>query len=336
MREPAFWWRKAGVRAALLAPVAACYGAVAARRMARAGARTGVPVLCVGNFTLGGAGKTPTAIAIVRMLTQAGERAVCLSRGYGGSVAGPKPVDAHADTAALVGDEALLLAHVAPTIVSRNRVAGAALAQAKGASVVVMDDGLQNGTIAKDFTLAVINGKRGIGNARVFPAGPLRAPLDAQLAASDALLVLGEPSGAADAIAAAKARGLPVLHGQLRPEPAAVTALQGRKVLAFAGIGDPEKFFATAAAAGIAVVQRMAFPDHHRYSAEEAAELVMDAEHDGLALLTTEKDHVRMAGDPALAALYARAHVLPVTMAVEEAEALRRLITESLRRHRPV
>jgi tetraacyldisaccharide 4'-kinase len=332
MREPAFWWRKAGARAALLSPLAACYGAVAARRMARAGTRVGVPVLCVGNFTLGGAGKTPAVIAIAKMLAQAGERVFCLSRGYGGELAGPKLVEVHADSAALVGDEALLLAQAAPTIIARDRVAGAELARAQGASVVLMDDGLQNGAIAKDFTLAVIDGKRGIGNACMFPAGPLRAPLDAQMAAADALLVVGEPSGAAGTIALAQARAKPVLHGRLLPDAAAVTALKPRKVLAFAGIGDPEKLFATAAEAGIAVAQRVAFPDHHRYSAEEAAELVMDAEHDGLTLLTTAKDHVRMAGDPALAALYARARVLPVTMVVQEEDELRKLAMAALRR----
>jgi tetraacyldisaccharide 4'-kinase len=330
MREPAFWWRKAGLRAGLLAPLAAGYGALAARRMARPGTRAGVPVLCVGNFTLGGAGKTPTAMALAQMLTQAGEQVFCLSRGYGGGLAGPKLVDAQVDHAAQVGDEALLLAHAAPTVIARDRAAGAALARAKGATVVVMDDGLQNGAIAKDFTLAVIDGRRGIGNGCVFPAGPLRAPLDAQLAATDALLVVGD-GASADAVLA-RARGLPVLHGRLVPEPAAVTALKQCKVLAFAGIGDPEKFFATAAAAGIAVAERRSFPDHHRYSAEQAATLVMDAEHDGLTLLTTAKDRARMTGDPALAALYARAQVLPVTMVVQEEDELRKLVAAALRR----
>ena len=125
MREPAFWWRKPGLACGLLAPVAACYGTIAARRMARQGERAGVPVLCVGNFTLGGAGKTPAAMLLAKMLQEAGERPFCLSRGYGGSLAGPKLVDAHADAAAQVGDEALLLARVAPTIVARDRVAGA-------------------------------------------------------------------------------------------------------------------------------------------------------------------------------------------------------------------
>jgi tetraacyldisaccharide 4'-kinase len=330
MRDPAFWWRKAGVRSALLAPLAASYGAVAAGRMGKAGARADVPVLCVGNFTLGGAGKTPAAMAIAKMLTDAGERVFCLSRGYGGSHAGPKLVDAHADAAEQVGDEALLLARAAPTVIARDRVMGAALARAKGASVVVMDDGLQNGSIAKDFTLAVVDGRRGIGNGRVFPAGPLRAPLAAQFARADALLVVGEESGAREVVAAVKSRGLPVLHGRLLSDPAAVTALKPRKVLAFAGIGDPEKFFATVAAAGIAIAAKRSFPDHHRYTAEEAAELVMAAEHESLTLLTTEKDHARMRGDPALSALAARTQVLPVTMAVEESEELRKLALGAL------
>jgi tetraacyldisaccharide 4'-kinase len=332
MREPAFWWQKPGLRAALLAPLAAYYGAIAARRMGRHGKRAGLPVLCVGNFTLGGAGKTPAVLTIAGMLTEAGERVFCLSRGYGGSAGGPRRVDAHADHAAQVGDEALLLARVAPTIVARDRMAGAEFARSSGASVVIMDDGLQNGSIVKDFTLAVVDGKRGIGNARVFPAGPLRAPLEAQLAATDALLVVGDGSGAVEVVAAARARGLPVLHGKLVPDAGTGVELKGRKVLAFAGIGDPEKFFASAAEAGIDVAERWAFPDHHRFSAEEAAALIMAAEHDGLALLTTEKDRARMAGDPLTETLAARVHVLPVTLVVDEADELRRLVMAKLRR----
>ena len=331
MREPAFWWRKAGLRAGLLAPAACIYGAVAARRMAKAGARAGVPVICVGNFTLGGVGKTPTAMLLAAMLAELGERVFCLSRGYGGSLAGPKLVADH-DHAAQVGDEPLMLARVAPTIIARDRVAGARLAREHGASVIVMDDGLQNASLAKDLTIAVVDGKRGIGNGKVFPAGPLRAPLAAQFKRTDALLVVGEESGAADVAAAAKARGLPVLHGRLVPDANSVTALQGRKVLAFAGIGDPDKFFATAAEAGIAVAQRKAFPDHHGFSAEEVGELIMRADEDGLALLTTEKDRARMIGDKLSETLAAQVHVLPVKMEVREAEELRKLVAAALRR----
>ena len=332
MRDPDFWWRKPSIAAALLAPLAAGYGAIAASRMAKAGARAGVPILCVGNFTVGGAGKTPAAIALARILTEAGERVFCLSRGYGGSVSGPKLVDEH-DTAAQVGDEPLLLARVAPTIVAHDRVAGAQLAQAKGASIVVMDDGLQNGAIAKDITLAVVDGRRGIGNRCVFPAGPLRAPLAAQLAHAHALLLVGdEGTGAREVVVAARARGLPVLHGRLVPDSTAIATLRPRKALAFAGIGDPEKFFATVEHAGIGIAARKSFPDHHHYTAEEAAELVMNAEREALTLLTTEKDHARMRGDPALAALCARARVLPVTLVVEQATELRTLALAALKR----
>src|SRR3974390_54997 len=177
MPDPAFWWRKAGLAARLLSPAAACSGAIAAGRMMRQGAKGGVPVLCVGNFTLGGVGKTPTVIALVKMLRDAGEKPFCLSRGYGGRLAGPKQVDAHSDSAKQVGDEALLLARAAPTVVSRDRVAGAQAAYAAGASVVVMDDGLQNASLAKDFTIAAIDGRRGLGNARVFPQVPCGRPL---------------------------------------------------------------------------------------------------------------------------------------------------------------
>ena len=329
MHEPAFWWRKAGQKAGfasgLLAPAAACYGAIAARRMARPGARAGVPVICVGNFTLGGAGKTPAAMWLAKMLEYAGEKPFCLSRGYGGSLAGPQRVDPKLDGAAQVGDEALLLARVASTIVSHDRVAGAEAARVAGASAVVMDDGLQNASLAKDFTLAVVDGRHGIGNARVFPAGPLRAPLAAQLAKTDALLVVGDGDIGIQS-------DLPVFHGRLVPDTAAVTALQARPVLAFAGIGDPDKFFATAETARITVVQRKPFPDHHRFTAAEAADLIMRAEHEGLALLTTEKDRARMTGEPLLAALAAKSYVLPVTLVVEEADALRRLVLGKIRR----
>jgi tetraacyldisaccharide 4'-kinase len=328
MREPAFWWQPAGLAAALLSPFGKVYGAIAANRMARTGTLAGLPVLCVGNFTLGGAGKTPTALMLTALLREAGETPFCLTRGYGGKVTRPRLVNA-GDAASEVGDEALMLARVAPTVVGRNRVVGAALAKSKGASVVIMDDGLQNASLIKTLTIAVVDGRRGIGNGQVFPAGPLRAPLAAQLKRCDALLVIGDDVQARDVVAQAGA--LPVFHGRLTPDAAAVTALRGRKVLAFAGIGDPDKFFATVEQAGIEIGARRSFGDHHRYSAEEAAELVMTAEHETLTLLTTEKDRARMTGNPALAALADEAEVLPVTLEVDEAEALRSLVTKKLK-----
>jgi tetraacyldisaccharide 4'-kinase len=216
--------------------------------------------------------------------------------------------------------------------VPRAGGAGPGRARAEGADVIIMDDGLQNGSLHKDFTIAVVDGRRGIGNACVFPAGPLRAPLEAQLARTDALLVIGGDDGAGEMIAKAQARGLPVWHGRLVPDAAAVAALKARKVLAFAGIGVPEKFFASVAEVGLTIAQRRAFPDHHRFTPAEAAKLVMDAEHEALALVTTEKDHARLMGEPALAALAQRAHVLPVAVDVTELEDLRQTVLAVLRR----
>ncbi|HEY7231825.1 MAG TPA: tetraacyldisaccharide 4'-kinase [Pseudolabrys sp.] len=332
MRDPAFWWRDAGLRARALAPLGFIYGAIAARRMMRKGTRAGLPVVCVGNFTLGGAGKTPTVILIARMLTEAGERPFCISRGYGGTEAGPRMVDHRTDSAAQVGDEALLLARAAPTIVARDRIAGAAFAQAQGASAIILDDGLQNPSLAKDFTLAVIDARRGIGNGFVFPAGPLRAPLDEQLARTDGLLVVGEGAGADDIAAQLRVKSRPVFNGHLRPDDSAASSLKGRHVLAFAGIGNPEKFFATVSAAGIVVTERKIFPDHHRFTAQEADTLVARADRAGLVLLTTEKDRSRMKGEPHLETLAARVRTLPVAMAVQNVDVFRQAVMSALRR----
>ncbi|HET7805673.1 MAG TPA: tetraacyldisaccharide 4'-kinase [Pseudolabrys sp.] len=332
MREPAFWWRGAGPQAQLLAPLGLIYGTITARRMATEGAHAGLPVLCVGNFTLGGAGKTPAVIMLAKMLAENGGRPFCLSRGYGGTETGPRLVDGRSDSAAQVGDEALLLARAAPTVVARDRVDGAEFARTQGASVIILDDGLQNPSLAKDFTLAVIDARRGIGNARVFPAGPLRAPLDAQLARTDAMLVVGEGNAADGVAAQLRAQSRPVFHARLAPDKAAVSALSGQNVLAFAGIGDPDKFFATAHVAGIVVSERRTFPDHHRYTPQDASELILRAQHSALTLLTTEKDRARMDGDPRLAKLAASVQTLPVTMIVEEAGELRALIEAKLPR----
>lgn len=336
MREPSFWWRDAGPLAHLLAPAAALYGAVAAFRLTRAGRRPRIPVVCIGNLTVGGAGKTPAAIAVARLLQGAGARPAVLTRGYGGQLAGPVIVTpAHA--AAEVGDEPLLLRRVAPTIVARDRVAGAAAAEAAGADVIVMDDGFQNPALAKDLSLLVVDGRRGIGNGRVVPAGPMRAPLAAQLARAQALLVVGEPEGAAQrVIAAARKRALPVLTGRLEPEPGALAALAGRQVLAFAGIADPEKFFAGLRAGGIAIAQAKRFADHHVFTAPEAAALIGSAEAGRLTLVTTEKDLARMAGNPALVALAARATAFPVRLAFDDAKLIEALLRNALKRGAPI
>jgi tetraacyldisaccharide 4'-kinase len=318
MREPTFWWRAAGIESCLLAPAAAIYGAVAASRLSRKGYRAGVPVICVGNPTLGGAGKTPTALAVARMLQATGERPVFLSRGYGGRQRGPLLVAPDRDHAADVGDEPLLLARAAPTVVAHDRVAGAKAAHAAGATVIVMDDGFQNPSLAKDFSMLVIDGRRGLGNSKVFPAGPLRAPLNAQLARADAVILVGAVAEGGAARVAAEARKLPVFHARLEPDRAVIAALTGRRVLAFAGIGDPEKVFMTLRAAGIAVAATRSFADHHRYTPADVRDLCRQAEAEGLTLVTTEKDKARLQGEAALAELAERVCVLPVGLVLEQ------------------
>jgi tetraacyldisaccharide 4'-kinase len=287
-------------------------------------------VLCVGNPTVGGSGKTPTALALARLLMDAGERPFLLSRGYGGRLSGPVRVDTEHHRADDVGDEPLLLARGAPTVIARDRVAGARVARAAGASVIVLDDGFQNPALAKDLSILVIDGRRGTGNGRVFPAGPLRAPLAAQFERAHAVLIIGDGPAGAMTAHDAELRGLTVFRGRLVPDSASVAALAGGRVLAFAGIGDPEKFFATLRDAGIDVVIARGFPDHHRFTAGEAAALVAEADRAGLTLVTTEKDFVRLAYKRALAALAARSRALPVALEIEEEDRFRRFVLTAL------
>jgi tetraacyldisaccharide 4'-kinase len=326
MREPAFWWREGPLASALLAPLATLYAAIATWRLARPGRRPSIPVVCIGNLTVGGAGKTPTALTVARMLTKAGERPVFLSRGYGGTLAGPLMVDPARHRAREVGDEPLLLARTAPTIVARDRVTGAGIAA--GASVIVMDDGFHNPSLTKDFSVLVVDARRGIGNGRVIPAGPLRAPVDAQLARAHALVVVGTSTGRCAVAEMARARDIPVLRASLQADTAFIAGLAGRRVLAFAGIGDPQKFFATLAEAGVALAATRSFADHHRYTRGEAAALCEQAERDGLALVTTEKDLARLSGEEQ--PLSARARALPVTLAFEDEARFASLLLERL------
>lgn len=335
MREPGFWWQKPGLLSALLWPASALYGAVAAFRMRRAGTRAGIPVICVGNFTLGGTGKTPAAIAIAKLLAAQKERPFFLTRGYGGRLEGPLLVDPKIHASADVGDEPLLLARMAPTVVARDRVQGAALAQSAGASVVVMDDGLQNPALAKDLAIAVVDARRGFGNARVFPAGPLRAPLRQQFSCVQAMLLVGKGAGERRSLEFAGAHGCKVMRAQLEPSAAALRDLPRRKVYAFAGIGDPEKFFVTLSAAGIEASVEESFPDHHPYAEAEAARILERCAAQNLLPLTTEKDLVRLAKATGTRARLAdAARALPVTLVADEA--LGDLVRSAIaRRRRP-
>ncbi len=330
MRPPAFWWQaEPSLLARLLRPAGLIYGSVSGRRMGRPGERAPLPVVCIGNFTLGGAGKTPTALAVAGMLAGAGERPAFLSRGYGGRLPGPLRVEPH-HRAADVGDEPLLLARTAPAVVSRDRPAGARLAHGIGATAVVMDDGLQNPSLAKDCALAVVDGATGIGNGLVLPSGPLRAPMEAQWPALDAVLVIGGGAGGEAVAREAERRGRRVFRAGLMPDPAAARALRGRRVLAFAGIGRPDKFFETLRACGAAVEAARPFPDHHPYTEADLAGLKAEAEQQGLQPVTTEKDLVRIAN----AETWPELSSLPVRLYLEDEAGLRDLILGRVRESR--
>jgi tetraacyldisaccharide 4'-kinase len=325
MRAPAFWWQQTpSLLAHLLRPSSTVYGAVAALRMKRNGERAGLPVICVGNFTAGGAGKTPTALAIAEMLDAAGESPAFLSRGYGGRLSGPVQVGER-HTARDVGDEPPLLARRAPTILSRDRPAGARLALEIGATVVVMDDGLQNPSLSKDCVIAVVDGATGIGNALCLPSGPLRAPMTAQWPAIDAVLVIGSGAGG-DAVAIeAEKQGKRAFKATLMPYSAAVETVRDRRVLAFAGIGRPEKFFETLRACGAIVERTHAFPDHHPYKAAELETLREEAERLGLLAVTTEKDLARISGVDDRKP-WDRLVSLPVRLCLDDEDAFKKFI----------
>ncbi|WP_092141597.1 tetraacyldisaccharide 4'-kinase [Bradyrhizobium sp. NFR13] len=330
MREPAFWYPPSTWLSRLLMPLGAIYGEVAGSRMARKGVDVGIPVLCVGNYHVGGAGKTPTTLALVQVLRDLGETPVVLSRGYGGRLHGPVKVDPSRHQAADVGDEPLMMARQVPVVISRDRVAGAALARSTGASVIVMDDGFQNPAITKDASFIVIDSNRGLGNGRVLPAGPLRAPLDLQIARTDALVVIGDGVAATGVAALVAGQGGPVLTARLVPDETSVTALRGKRVLAFAGIGDPQRFFRTLRHAGVDVAVEKAFADHHPYAPGEIDALAAQAKHGGLSLVTTEKDFVKLGSMPAAAEIVPFA----VTLAFEDKAALQAFVIERLNRAR--
>lgn len=330
MRAPGFWWKAPGFASAALAPLSALYGAVAGTRLKRTGARAAVPVICIGDPTVGGAGKTPTAIAVAEVLLELGEKPFFVTRGYGGSEKGPVLVKILEHGARDVGDEPLLLASVAPVVVSANRVAGAKLAAESGASVIVMDDGFQNPALLKDLSFLVIDGVSGVGNGFVFPAGPLRAPLAAQLERADAIVVIGGGASGESVARQTAARGRTIFRAQLTPEPETVAEIKGEKILAYAGIGRPAKFFATLEATGCHIAERREFPDHHPFAGNDARELLDTAHNRNLTLVTTAKDHARMYKNAALNELADASRVLSVDLHFEEEAALKALLQKTL------
>jgi tetraacyldisaccharide 4'-kinase len=320
VRAPEFWAHR-GIVPTLLEPLAALYAAVgAARAMLATPFRAAVPVLCVGNLVAGGAGKTPVVLSLAQLLRERGRRPHIVTRGYGGRLSGPVRVDPVEHGAADIGDEALLLAHAAPCWVSRDRVEGTKAAIAAGADLVLLDDGFQNPSLVKNLSFVVVDGAYGFGNRRVLPAGPLREPIERGLGRADAVILIGgDDSGAAAAIGGR----LPMLHATLEPQCAA--ELAGCRVLAFAGIGRPAKFYATLAGVGAEIVAHRDFPDHHAYSAAEIALLVTGAKARAARLVTTAKDLVRVPEQ-----FRAGIAVLEVVVAWREPDRLNELLTRAL------
>ncbi len=332
LETPFWWYRKKGVLAWALSPLGSLYGRMAEARAARVETyRSKLPVICIGNFTAGGAGKTPTAIAIAALLKQLGAKPAFLTCGYGGTNKGPVLV-AKGMSAEEVGDEPLLLAEAAPTIVAADRAAGAKAIEAIDADVIVMDDGFQNPVLAKDLSLIVTDAGAGVGNGLVIPAGPLRAPLEPQMARADALIAIGDGGKAKPLIEAFASQGKPVLKARMEPR-------QDRRwlsvlpVIGFAGIGLPSKFFDTLRNNGARLIDARAYRDHYRYSERQARSLLKEANDYNAMLVTTEKDWVRLPDDDGSDAAELKHRSRPFAIAVkfDDAAAVKELLSDAMK-----
>lgn len=320
MQAPEFWRRRGWQSLALLPAAGAFAAAGSLRRLLARPAVAPLPVICVGNLVAGGAGKTPVTLELARLLGAEGRLPHILTRGYGGALAGPVRVDPAVHDFHAVGDEALLLAAAAPTWVAHDRPAGARAAAAAGADLILMDDGMQNPSLKKDLALLVVDAGYGFGNGRVMPAGPLRELRSSGLKRAQAAVVIGDDPGL---IGADLARDLPVLRARLVPSDDGAR-WNGRRVLAFAGIGRPQKFFDSLTVLGADLVAGIGFPDHHPYRTEDLAGLLAEAEAAGAAPVTTTKDWVRLPAD-----LRPRVETLAVRLAwsrPEDEALIRRLL----------
>jgi tetraacyldisaccharide 4'-kinase len=332
--EPGWWYgsgRREELVARILAPLGELYGSVLQSRFkGHVPYASRLPVICIGNFTAGGTGKTPLALFVTDYLASLGESPVCLTRGYGGTASGPIWVASGSSTARQVGDEPLLLARAGPTLVARDRKAGAQLIEEGSvpASVIVMDDGMQNPELKKNLVLAVVDGKRGLGNGRVIPAGPLRAPLEFQAGLVDCVVVNGvdgENAGAEGSVLDRLKRSFPgpVLEARVAPV-GEFEWLRSSPVVAYAGIGNPDRFFELLKTLGAEIIARKAFPDHHAFSQADAAALLAEAWSSGAQLVTTEKDMARLGGATGKCAeLLAVSRALPIRLKLEERDLMR-------------
>ncbi len=305
MKTPAFWTRR-DWRSTLLLPAAWLYRAAdRVLRSLKRPYRAPVPVICVGNLTVGGSGKTPTVIYLVQHLIEQGKAVHVVSRGYGGSMTGPLAVDLARHSAEQVGDEPLLIAAYAPTWIARDRAAGIKAAVAAGAEVVVLDDGFQNPSVEKDLSIIVVDAGFGFGNGRTLPAGPLREPVAQGMARADAVLLIGTPPEPWPD----RFHEKPVLRASLVPKYSGI-GLEGARVLAFAGIGRPEKFFQTVRELGAEIVESESFADHQIYSRVLVERLLARADAKDLMVVTTEKDAVKLPS-------FTRGKIWPVPVGLE-------------------
>lgn len=331
-KTPEFWYPQLGnddasnsVMPTLLCPLEALYKiAFKLHQSMSVMEKAAIPVLCVGNLVAGGTGKTPSSIAFLKFLIESGfaKNPYFLIRGYGGAERGPVLVNPDSHTAWDVGDESLILARHAPTVVSADRIDGAALAHRNGADLVIMDDGLQNPGIHKDLKIIVINGEMGFGNGHMMPAGPMREPLEQGLRKADAFLLIGKDKTNA---AATLPDGIPVLKAHLEAKPENIPDMN-KKYLAFAGLGYPEKFFGFLKNdIGLDVVREVRFADHCPYEEEDLAALAKQAKDIGADLITTQKDYLRL---PTIKGVHV--HALPIHMVWDTPGILKTLLKKTL------
>lgn len=320
--EPSWWYGRGETwKAVLLSPVAAIVGAIAKRRILNAKPyRSRLPVICVGNFTAGGSGKTPLALLLAKTLAAEGREPWFLSRGYGGKLEGPLRVDPERHTADDVGDEPLLLARAFPAVVARDRRQGAQTIEkmAPANAVILMDDGLQNPALAKDLSIAVVDARRGFGNGRVIPAGPLRAPLNVQAPLVQLVVLMGGRGASDDPVALTirQLTDVPIIAARTQTDESA-TRFREKKIFAFAGIANPDRFFASLEETGATIVAKRAFADHHAFSEAETRGLLEDADRLGATLVTTEKDFARLGGSGFCADLKKRSQTLAIATVIE-------------------
>lgn len=288
-----------------------------------------VPVICVGNFTVGGAGKTPTALALAQTAKAKGLTPGFLSRGYGGSLDVTTVVDPTHHHATAVGDEPLLLAREALTVIARRRAEGAERLVREGADLIIMDDGFQSAHLAIDYALVVIDAGRGIGNGHLVPGGPVRAPLRTQLLYASGLLKVGEGAAADRVVRLAARAGKPFFSASVQVR--GQEDLRGRNVLAFAGIADPSKFFRTVEALGAKIAVARSFGDHEHPGEDEVADILDIATRENLEIVTTSKDYVRLIGHHGRAEeLLLRCRVIDIDMVFDDPRARELIIDRAI------